>query len=150
MFVFEITYCCFNFYSSFKVLFIADAKISFDSFRSGMAATVNSKTIITVNPGKTLQLVAFTLIAHLHKKKTQTLFRETKPSDFGVQRRGKKHSSSCCCVEYLKRGIHVKVNHNLLSDTREASLLFSYAKQVSESGALDLDEKPEDVPGGLQ
>ncbi|XP_037611523.1 meiosis-specific with OB domain-containing protein isoform X2 [Sebastes umbrosus] len=63
------------------VLFIADAKISFDSFRNGMTATVNSKTIITVNP-----------------------------------------------------------------DTREASLLFSYAKEVSESGALDQDEKPEDVP----
>ncbi|XP_056285934.1 meiosis-specific with OB domain-containing protein isoform X2 [Pseudoliparis swirei] len=63
------------------VLFIADAKISFDSFRDGMTATVNSKTIITVNP-----------------------------------------------------------------DTREASLLFSYAKEVSESGALDEDEKPEDVP----
>ncbi|XP_039991370.1 meiosis-specific with OB domain-containing protein isoform X2 [Xiphias gladius] len=62
------------------VLFIADAKISFDSFRSGMAATVNSKTIITVNP-----------------------------------------------------------------DTREASLLFSYAKEVSESGALDQDEKPDDL-----
>ncbi|XP_070847130.1 meiosis-specific with OB domain-containing protein [Chaetodon trifascialis] len=62
------------------VLFIADAKISFDSFRNSMAATVNSKTIITVNP-----------------------------------------------------------------DTREASLLFSYAKEVSESGALDQDEKPEDV-----
>ncbi|XP_060884250.1 meiosis-specific with OB domain-containing protein [Labrus mixtus] len=63
------------------VLFIADAKISFDSFRNGMTATVNSKTIITVNP-----------------------------------------------------------------DTREASLLFSYAKEVSDSGALDQDEKPEDVP----
>ncbi|XP_054455267.1 meiosis-specific with OB domain-containing protein isoform X3 [Anoplopoma fimbria] len=63
------------------VLFIADAKISFDSFRSGMTASVNSKTIITVNP-----------------------------------------------------------------DTREASLLFSYAKEVSESGALDQDEKPEDMP----
>ncbi|XP_068439712.1 meiosis-specific with OB domain-containing protein [Clinocottus analis] len=63
------------------VLFIADAKISFDSFRDGMTASVNSKTIITVNP-----------------------------------------------------------------DTREASLLFSYAKEVSESGALDQDEKPEDVP----
>ncbi|XP_044034344.1 meiosis-specific with OB domain-containing protein isoform X2 [Siniperca chuatsi] len=63
------------------VLFIADAKISFDRFRNGMAATANSKTIITVNP-----------------------------------------------------------------DTREASLLFSYAKEVSESGALDQDEKPEDVP----
>ncbi|XP_075950057.1 meiosis-specific with OB domain-containing protein [Anarhichas minor] len=63
------------------VLFIADAKIGFDSFRNGMTATVNSKTIITVNP-----------------------------------------------------------------DTREASLLFSYAKEVSESGALDQDEKPEDVP----
>nr|XP_020471582.1 meiosis-specific with OB domain-containing protein [Monopterus albus] len=60
------------------VLFIADVKISFDSFRNGMTATVNSKTIITVNP-----------------------------------------------------------------DTREASLLFSYAKEVSESGALDQDE---DVP----
>ncbi|XP_070783647.1 meiosis-specific with OB domain-containing protein [Enoplosus armatus] len=63
------------------VLFIADAKINFDSFRNSMAATVNSKTIITVNP-----------------------------------------------------------------DTREASLLFSYAKEVSESGALDQDEKSEDVP----
>ncbi|XP_030611316.1 meiosis-specific with OB domain-containing protein isoform X2 [Archocentrus centrarchus] len=59
----------------------ADAKISFDSFRSGMTATVNSKSIITVNP-----------------------------------------------------------------DTREASLLFSYAKEVSESGALDQDEMLEDVP----
>ncbi|XP_070708378.1 meiosis-specific with OB domain-containing protein [Pempheris klunzingeri] len=62
------------------VLFIADAKISFDNFRNGMAATVNTKTIITVNP-----------------------------------------------------------------DTREASLLFSYAKEVAESGVLDQDEKPEDV-----
>ncbi|KAF1374120.1 hypothetical protein PFLUV_G00245960 [Perca fluviatilis] len=63
------------------VLFIADAKISFDSFRNGMTASVNSKTIITVNP-----------------------------------------------------------------DTREASLLFSYAKEASESGVLDQDEKPEDMP----
>uniref|UniRef100_A0A3P9BL59 Meiosis specific with OB-fold n=1 Tax=Maylandia zebra TaxID=106582 RepID=A0A3P9BL59_9CICH len=36
------------------VLFIADAKISFDSFRSGMVATVNSKSIITVNPVQVL------------------------------------------------------------------------------------------------
>lgn len=43
----------------------------------------------------------------------------------------------------------VKVNH-VLSDTREASLLFSYAKEVSESGALDQDENSEDVTGGLQ
>ncbi|KAM7371060.1 hypothetical protein PAMP_010558 [Pampus punctatissimus] len=63
------------------VLFIADAKISFDSFRNGMTATVNSKTVITVNP-----------------------------------------------------------------DTREASLLFSYAKEVSESGAMDQDDKAEDMP----
>uniref|UniRef100_A0A3Q3LGY0 Meiosis specific with OB-fold n=1 Tax=Mastacembelus armatus TaxID=205130 RepID=A0A3Q3LGY0_9TELE len=62
------------------VLFIADVKISFDSFRNGMAATVNSKTIITVNP-----------------------------------------------------------------DTREASMLFSYAREVAESGALDQDEKAEDM-----
>lgn len=52
VFMFKIAYYSFNFYFSFKVLFIADAKISFDSFRNGMAATVNSKTIITVNPGK--------------------------------------------------------------------------------------------------
>ncbi|XP_061562313.1 meiosis-specific with OB domain-containing protein isoform X2 [Phycodurus eques] len=32
------------------VIFIADTKINFDRFRNGMAATVNSKTIITVNP----------------------------------------------------------------------------------------------------
>ncbi|XP_035469743.1 meiosis-specific with OB domain-containing protein isoform X2 [Scophthalmus maximus] len=31
------------------------------------------------------------------------------------------------------------------TDTREASLLFSYAKQLCESGALDQDEKPENV-----
>ncbi|TNN04088.1 hypothetical protein fugu_001117 [Takifugu bimaculatus] len=64
------------------VLFIADAKIGFDSFRNGMTATVNSKTIITVNP-----------------------------------------------------------------DTREAGLLFSYAKEVSESGCLDQDESLEDETG---
>lgn len=52
VFMFKMSDCYFNFYSLFKVLFIADAKISFDSFRNGMAATVNSKTIITVNPGK--------------------------------------------------------------------------------------------------
>uniref|UniRef100_A0A3Q1F7M8 Meiosis specific with OB-fold n=1 Tax=Acanthochromis polyacanthus TaxID=80966 RepID=A0A3Q1F7M8_9TELE len=79
--IWSITYCCFNFYSSFKVLFIADAKITFDSFRGSMVATVNSRSIITVNP-----------------------------------------------------------------DTKEASLLFSYTKEVSESGALDEDETPEDVP----
>ncbi|XP_077482786.1 meiosis-specific with OB domain-containing protein [Stigmatopora argus] len=32
------------------VIFIADTKINFDRFRNGMTATVNSKTIITVNP----------------------------------------------------------------------------------------------------
>uniref|UniRef100_A0A3P9IKQ8 Methionine sulfoxide reductase B1b n=1 Tax=Oryzias latipes TaxID=8090 RepID=A0A3P9IKQ8_ORYLA len=63
------------------VLFVADAKISFDSFRGGMVATVTSKSVITVNP-----------------------------------------------------------------DTREAGLLFSFAKQMSESGALDHDEAAEDLP----
>ncbi|XP_057682465.1 meiosis-specific with OB domain-containing protein [Corythoichthys intestinalis] len=32
------------------VIFVADTKINFDRFRNGMTATVNSKTIITVNP----------------------------------------------------------------------------------------------------
>ncbi|XP_076856405.1 meiosis-specific with OB domain-containing protein isoform X2 [Brachyhypopomus gauderio] len=32
------------------VLFIADARISFDTFRNSMVATVTSKTIITINP----------------------------------------------------------------------------------------------------
>ncbi|XP_056153562.1 meiosis-specific with OB domain-containing protein [Lampris incognitus] len=62
------------------VLFIADAKIGFDSFRKCMAATVTSKTIITVNP-----------------------------------------------------------------DTKEAGQLFSYAKGLSESGALEEDDRPEDM-----
>ncbi|CAL9698840.1 unnamed protein product [Knipowitschia caucasica] len=61
------------------VLFIADVKISIDSFRNAMVATVNCKTIITVNP-----------------------------------------------------------------DTREAGLLFSYAKELSESGGLE-EEKSEEV-----
>lgn len=37
-----------------------------------------------------------------------------------------------------------------LTDTREASQLFSYVKQAAESGALDLDERAEDVTGGCR
>uniref|UniRef100_A0A3P8YRY4 MEIOB-like N-terminal domain-containing protein n=1 Tax=Esox lucius TaxID=8010 RepID=A0A3P8YRY4_ESOLU len=58
------------------VLFISDARIGYDGFRNCMTATVNSKTIITVNP-----------------------------------------------------------------DTKEASLLFNYAREVSESGVLDEDDR---------
>lgn len=36
----------------------------------------------------------------------------------------------------------------VLLDTREAGLLFSYAKDVSESGVLDRDETLEDETGG--
>lgn len=36
----------------FPVLFVADAKMSFDDFRSSMVATVNSKSVVTVNPGE--------------------------------------------------------------------------------------------------
>ena len=32
-------------------------------------------------------------------------------------------------------------------DTKEASLLYSYAKEMSSSGALEDDDKPEDMPG---
>ncbi|XP_010903831.2 meiosis-specific with OB domain-containing protein isoform X1 [Esox lucius] len=63
------------------VLFISDARIGYDGFRNCMTATVNSKTIITVNP-----------------------------------------------------------------DTKEASLLFNYAREVSESGVLDEDDRLGDVP----
>lgn len=52
MFMFNTTYCCCNIYFFPKVFFIADAKMSFDSFRNCMTATINSKTIITVNPGE--------------------------------------------------------------------------------------------------
>lgn len=38
--------------SNFTVLLISDAKIAFDAFRNGMAATVFAKTVITVNPGE--------------------------------------------------------------------------------------------------
>ncbi|XP_046888445.1 meiosis-specific with OB domain-containing protein [Hypomesus transpacificus] len=62
------------------VLFVSDARVGFDSFRNCMAATVNSKTIVTVNP-----------------------------------------------------------------DTKEASLLFSYAKELSDSGALEEEDRPGDV-----
>lgn len=51
LFMSNVNLTCF----SFKVLFIADAKISFDSFRNGMVATVTSKTIITINPGEILE-----------------------------------------------------------------------------------------------
>ncbi|XP_019712559.1 meiosis-specific with OB domain-containing protein [Hippocampus comes] len=62
------------------VIFVADTKINFDSFRNGMTAAVNSKTIITVNP-----------------------------------------------------------------DTQEAGLLCRYATEMLESGALEQDDKAEDV-----
>ncbi|XP_028332422.1 meiosis-specific with OB domain-containing protein [Gouania willdenowi] len=62
------------------VVFVADAKISFDNFRSSMIVTITSKSIITVNP-----------------------------------------------------------------DTREASLLFSFVKEASESGFMDQDDTPEDI-----
>ncbi|XP_036385944.1 meiosis-specific with OB domain-containing protein [Megalops cyprinoides] len=64
------------------VLFIADARVSFDNFRRSMVATVTSKTIITVNP-----------------------------------------------------------------DTKEANLLFNYARELSEAGGLDDEENQTgDVP----
>lgn len=47
------------------------------------------------------------------------------------------------------RQVELFVNH-IPSDTRESSLLFSYAKELSESGALDEGEKPQDVTGELQ
>uniref|UniRef100_A0A3Q2XB08 Meiosis specific with OB-fold n=1 Tax=Hippocampus comes TaxID=109280 RepID=A0A3Q2XB08_HIPCM len=66
--------------SSFPlIIFVADTKINFDSFRNGMTAAVNSKTIITVNP------------------------------------------------------------------TQEAGLLCRYATEMLESGALEQDDKAEDV-----
>lgn len=37
-----------------EVLFVSDARVGFDSFRNCMAATVNSKTIVTVNPGEAI------------------------------------------------------------------------------------------------
>ncbi|KAL4624547.1 meiosis-specific with OB domain-containing protein [Arapaima gigas] len=58
------------------VLFIADTRVTFDSFRKSMVATVTSKTIVTVNP-----------------------------------------------------------------DTKEAEVLFNYAKDFSETGALDDQEQ---------
>ncbi|XP_030631705.1 meiosis-specific with OB domain-containing protein [Chanos chanos] len=64
------------------VLFIADARVSFDTFRNTMAATVTSKTVITVNP-----------------------------------------------------------------DTAEANLLFNHARELSESGGLDEQERQgENIP----
>lgn len=99
--------CPFFLISNFIVLLISDAKIAFDAFRNGMAATVFSKTVITVNPGeKALHTTA--------------------------------HS-----VSMVANGSLVA-----LTDTREASQLFSYVKQAAESGALDLDERAEDVTGG--
>ena len=34
-----------------SVIFAADVKVSFDSYRNSMVATCNQKTIITTNPG---------------------------------------------------------------------------------------------------
>ena len=34
------------------VLFAADVRVTFDDYKKAMVATANSKTVITVNPGK--------------------------------------------------------------------------------------------------
>lgn len=138
--MFSISYCYFNFYSSFKVLFIADAKISFDSFRNGMSATVNSKTIITVNPGKIFSLTCDT------KTRLKSYF-ETQTSQ--RWRTVYEKIESSCCASRIFSVRKTFQSHHFSSETREASLLFSYAKEVSESGALEQDEKPEDIPGRL-
>lgn len=53
----------------FKVLFIADARIVFDTFRNSMAATVLSKTVITVNPGEKAQNNDLALVCYVAKRK---------------------------------------------------------------------------------
>uniref|UniRef100_A0A8C9SDE7 Meiosis specific with OB-fold n=1 Tax=Scleropages formosus TaxID=113540 RepID=A0A8C9SDE7_SCLFO len=67
---------CHGYHERQVMLFIADTRVTFDSFRKSMVATVTSKTIITVNP-----------------------------------------------------------------DSKEAELLFRYAKEFSETGALDDQEQ---------
>lgn len=118
----------------FKVLFIADARIVFDNFRKSMAATVFSKTVITVNPGE----------------KAQNNYQ--KHNLLCSKKENVKWSRQCDKIITFPWGVLpfcrllTPVFH---SDTREASLLFRHVKELSESGALDLDEKREDVTGGL-
>lgn len=103
LFVFRIPYCGFKLYSSFKVLFIADAKIGFDSFRNGMAATINCKSIITVNPGELSQLFFQTEI--WLDKWSGALIGESDQTVHSVGRGGEKNFfllwssvlSVCCC-----------------------------------------------------
>lgn len=106
--------------SNSLVLLISDAKIAFDAFRNGMTATVFSKTVITVNPGENAP--------HL-----------TKTPKTSAQHQHKSISSIL---------MFANASLTALTDTREASQLFSYVKQAAESGALDLDERAEDVTGG--
>lgn len=118
----------------FKVLFIADARIVFDTFRNSMAATVFSKTVITVNPGEKAQNNDLTHNLLCSKKDNVKWSRQCDKSitfPWGV----------LPFCRLLTPAFH--------SDTREASLLFRHVRELSESGALDLDEKPEDVTGGL-
>lgn len=49
--LFEITFIFISCVLMFSVLFVADARMSFDNYRSCMVATSDSKTIFTVNPG---------------------------------------------------------------------------------------------------
>lgn len=49
--LFEIAFIFISCVLMFSVLFVADARMSFDNYRSCMVATSDSKTIFTVNPG---------------------------------------------------------------------------------------------------
>lgn len=116
--------------SNSLVLLISDAKIAFDAFRNGMAATVFSKTVITVNPGGKAP--------HIKPKHLM--------STHQIQGR-------CVRIVHCDKSISsilmfANASVAALTDTKEASQLFSYVKQAVESGALDLDERAEDLTGG--
>uniref|UniRef100_A0A673JTU6 Meiosis-specific with OB domain-containing protein-like n=1 Tax=Sinocyclocheilus rhinocerous TaxID=307959 RepID=A0A673JTU6_9TELE len=54
------------------VLFIADARITFDSFRNCMIATATSKTIITLNPGSDVKLDSISDVLTVNQLKARS------------------------------------------------------------------------------
>lgn len=118
-----------------------------------MTATVTCKTILTVNPGKDITAAATELGSQGDRNQKhgwEGILGNCKEAEvvFGVIRWYRLPAEP---VECFQRGVIVvaaQVNDDL-TDTREAGLLFSYVKEMLESGALDQDDRPEDVPGKL-
>ncbi|XP_038154276.1 zinc finger protein 135-like isoform X2 [Cyprinodon tularosa] len=129
-------------HSSSLVPFIADPIMSFDSAVSSLVETVDAKSITAVNPD-TGESSLFSSAGDVSE--SGALDQEEKPPDLPVPFIADPIMSFDSAVSSLVETVDAKSITAVNPDTGESSL-FSSAGDVSESGALDQEEKPPDLP----